>query len=667
MKHIKKGILMVLILLIFFTCLGSASAISDNDLHNFSSDISSGSDISSNSQENLEISSINEDLIILNEYSGDYGDNIEDSAAEKDGMLQDSKDEMSGNTFSLADDSIAICDNETASKSQGYTRLLSSPQTIVIKDSSCYDGSISEYVQNLIDDASAGSTIQFTGSSYENIYLKISKPLNIISKSGTKISNIFDIPAFTILPGGSGTNISGFTINSAGSFVDAKGVSGIGISGNKISTKRNAIVLSEVYDSFIKNNLFSSFKIAIDISKCGGIAVSKNNISPNNANNIGINIKEISSKKGISITDNNIIGSDRRKEGTGIYFGKGAANVIIKGNTIRQWYTGMDFPYSVNNVSILNNTISDNGDGVVINGWINNLTFNKNLVTGNSRMGVLFDYDFMGVKKDFTLENNFFSYNGGLDLKNQGDQAVSIGKNFAKNRCYRVGMKYGFNIRSRQSGSKYYFSVVDRYGNSVSGLPNFSAVLNVNGRSYTVNFIDSVAYLDIGNGAGGKGSSSSSLNIGEDNRKFNDWGEFNQIDSEEMSFYEDIYNELLKSIESANSKANSNSNSSHDNYDNQSGSSSGRGSGDSGISTGSNSINSNGMSSGSSGSAGSSLSSASDGSSPSDSSSFSQSAAAKTLFVDEKSFKVIGVGGLVLLIILVIGLYYREDIKYMME
>ena len=79
---------MVLILLIFFTCLGSASAISDNDLHNFSSDISSGSDISSNSQENLEISSINEDLIILNEYSGDYGDNIEDSAAEKDGMLQ---------------------------------------------------------------------------------------------------------------------------------------------------------------------------------------------------------------------------------------------------------------------------------------------------------------------------------------------------------------------------------------------------------------------------------------------------------------------------------------------------------------------------------------------------------------------------------------------------
>ena len=661
MKHIKKGILMVLILLIFFTCLGSASAISDNDLHNFSSDISSGSDISSNSQENLEISSINEDVIILNEYSGDYADNIEDAAAEKDGMLQDSKDEMSGNTLSLADDSIAICDNETASKSQGYTRLLSSPQTIVIKDSSCYDGSISEYVQNLIDDASAGSTIQFTGSSYENIYLKISKPLNIISKSGTLITNIFNIPVFTILPGGSGTNISGFTTNLVGSFVDASDVSGIRISGNKISTKRNGIVFDGVYDSSISGNVFSSFKIAMDISKSGGITISKNNITPIHGNNIGINLKDISSKKGISILNNNIISNDRRVEGTAIYFGKDACNVLVKGNTIRKWYTAIDFPYSVNNVTIINNTISDNGDGVIIQGWINDFTFNKNLVTGNSRVGVLFDYDFMGTKGNFTLENNFFSYNGVLDLQNKGDKAVSIGKNFAKNRCYRVGMKYGFNIRSRQSGSKYYFSVVDRYGNAVSGLPNFSAVLTVNGRSYTVNFINSVAYLDIGSGAGGKGSSSSSLNVGEDNRQFSQWGQFDQVDSEEMDYYESFYNELLKAL-SSNSKSNSNADSqnspSHANSQNQSGS------GDSGLSSGDYLINSNGVLSGSSGSAGVSASSSAG---PTPSSNVPESASAKTLSIDDETFRVIGVGGLVLLIILVIGLYYREDIMEMMK
>ena len=328
-------------------------------------------------------------------------------------------------------------------------------------------------------------------------------------------------------------------------------------------------------------------------------------------------------------------------------------------------------PYSVSNVTMFNNTISDNGDGIIINGWINNFTFKKNLVHGNSRVGILFDDNYLGTKGNLNLENNYFSYNGVLDLQNKGDAAVAIGKNFAKRRCARVGMKYGFYIRSRQSGGKYYFSVVDRNGNSVSGLPNFSATLNVNGRSYTVNFIDSVAYLDIGsNGAGGKGSSSS-LDIGRDNRKFSEWGQFDQIDSDEMSYYEDFYNELLSSLMgAADSNTHQNSNSSHRNSENSSGSSSssGSGSGDSGVSSGSNSINSNGVLSGSSGTAGASVSSASSsGASPSQSSNVEESASAKTLSVDDETFRVLGTGGLVLLIIFVIGLYYREDIKDMME
>ena len=527
---------MILLILIFFTSLGSAVAVEDNalsDLSDLSVDVSSDS-ISSQDVIDSDIidETINDDSNIVDS---------SDSIAEISDVSGNSNNKKSKDILSSTDDSSKTNHDVLLTQSNSSASLLKNPQTIIIKDASYYDGSINEYIQNLIDDVAAGSTIQFTGSSYENIYLKISKPLNIISKSGTLITNIFNIPVFTILPGGSGTNISGFTTNLVGSFVDASDVSGIRISGNKISTKRNGIVFDGVYDSSISSNVFSSFKIAIDISKSGGITISKNNITPIHGNNIGINLKDISSKKGISILNNNIISNDRRVEATGIYFGKDACNVLVKGNTIRKWYTAIDFPYSVNNVTIINNTISDNGDGVIIQGWINDFTFNKNLVTGNSRVGVLFDYDFMGTKGNFTLENNFFSYNGVLDLQNKGDKAVSIGKNFAKNRCYRVGMKYGFNIRSRQSGSKYYFSVVDRYGNAVSGLPNFSAVLTVNGRSYTVNFINSVAYLDIGSGAGGKGSSSSSLNVGEDNRQFNQWGQFDQVDSEEMDYYEQLY------------------------------------------------------------------------------------------------------------------------------
>ena len=133
------------------------------------------------------------------------------------------------------------------------------------------------------------------------------------------------------------------------------------------------------------------------------------------------------------------------------------------------------------------------------------------------------------------------------------------------------------------------------------------------------------------------------------------------VDSEEMDYYESFYNELLKAL-SSNSKRNSNADSqnnpSHANSQNQSGS------GDSGLSSGDYSINSNGVLSGSSGSAGVSASSSAG---PSPSSSVPESASAKTLSIDDETFRVIGVGGLVILIILVIGLYYREDIIEMMK
>ena len=125
----------------------------------------------------------------------------------------------------------------------------------------------------------------------------------------------------------------------------------------------------------------------------------------------------------------------------------------------------------------------------------------------NGRVGILFDDNFKGTKGNLDLENNYFSYNGVLDLQNKGDQAVSIGKNFAARKCYRVGMKYTFRIKSRQSGGKYYFSVVDKYGNAISDLPNFSAKLTVNGKTYTVTFIDGKAFINGGSGANGIGGS----------------------------------------------------------------------------------------------------------------------------------------------------------------
>lgn len=599
---------------------------------------------------------------------------------------QDKSNNDAKKLLSIAYDSGLVNSNDviyfakpTGSKSVlSSSSVLSSPKTIIIEDASHYGDSLNTIIQGIIDKATAGSTIQFTGSSYENLALRISKPLNIISKSGTVITTIFNVPVFTITAGGSGTNITGFTTNLTGSFVDASDVSNIRISNNKISTKRTGIVLKEVYDSVIKDNVFSRFDTAIDISHSGGISISKNNITPDNSYNTGIKIKSIESKKPISILDNNIIGFDSKKTCTGIYFGKDAANVYLKGNIIRKWYTAIEMPYSVNNVTMYNNTITNNGDGIIINGWINNFTFKKNLVNNNARVGILFDDNFKGTKGNLDLENNYFSYNGVLDLQDKGDQAVSIGKNFAARKCYRVGMKYTFNIRSRQSGGKYYFSVVDKYGNAISDLPSFSAKLTVNGKQYTVTFIDGKAYVNGGSGGNGNGGSGSFLDIGEDNRNLNSWGQYENIDAEEMSYYEEIFNQLAGIITEDADADDFDDDFNPEDYNNESGSSSshshsgsGSGTGDSGLSQGSNSVSMNGDLSGSSGTAGS-AGSASPASSPSAGASSSPSgaedaASMKTLSVDDETFRVIGVGGLVLLIIFVIGLYYREDIMEMVK
>ena len=669
-----------MIFLIFFTSLGSAVASDELMSDNMTSDITLDDSLTIES-EDFDVSEISDDSDSFKRSDNNLFDSDSLESSDESNLIDlvndnektidsyDSNDMNIGShskkSLSSVDDSRKVNSNDLIilSNSKSSNSVFSSPELVVIEDAGHYGDSANTIIQGIIDKARAGSTIQFAGSSYENIYLRISKPLNIISKSGTVINNIFNIPVFTIEYGGSGTNISGFTVNTSGSFVDARDVSEISISKNTISTKRTAIILNEVYDSVIGDNVFLRFDTAIDISNSGGVSISKNNITPENSYNTGINIKSIVSKKGIHILNNNIIGFDSKKTCTGIFFGKDSSNVYLKGNVIRKWYTAIEMPYSVNNVSMYNNTITNNGDGIIINGWINNFTFKKNLVNNNARVGILFDDNFKGTKGKLDLENNYFSYNGVLDLQNKGDKAVSIGKNFAKNKCSRVGMKYGFKIRSRQSGGKYYFSVVDKYGNSISDLPNFSAKLTVNGKSYVVTFIDGKAYI---NGVGGKGGSSTYLDVGEDNRDLNQWGQFEEIDSDEMSYYEEIFNQLAGIAPQGDDFDGSDDYS--DEYNNESGSGSGSGSGDSGLSNGANSINANGVLSGSSGLAGSPSVASSPSASPSSSPSSAEDAASiKTLSVDEETFRVVGVAGLVLLIILVIGLYYREDILEMME
>lgn len=662
---INKRILLIFVFLIFFISIGSVVAISDVD-SNLNNQDDYISDVGSLDASNSVLSSSNSDNSINADNNLDLNSNnnsISDSNSDisNDSNLGSNSDLNNNSTTDNSNNSNNLENLTNSDDSKGASNQ--KPQKYLIPN----DSSIgSAYIQKIIDNAAPGSTIQFTGSFYKNIYLKIDKALNIISKSGTVINSSYRLPVFTISRGGSGTNISGFTANLANSFVEASDVSNISISKNKIFTKRKAIVLENVFNSKIVRNSFLRFETAIDISKSGGLTISNNNITPDNGYNVGISLKDIYRDK-VSILNNNITGHDRRIESTGIYFGPNAKNVLIEGNIIDEWYTGVDFPNSVNNVSILNNTLNHNGDGVIINGWINNFTFNKNVVTNTGRVGVLFDYDFYGTKGDFTLEKNFFTQSGQLDLRNTGDQAVTIGENFASRRCVRVAMKNGFSIKTRQNGNGYYFSIVDTNSRGVSGLPNFSATISINGVSYNVNFINSVAYVEV-DGASGE-NDEVLLDVGEDKRKLSDWGETQNLSSSEMEYYKKIYDDLIKSMVEETNNDNQDIKKVEDKNGTGSTPSGGNGGGDSGISDGRSSLSSNGDSSpASAGAANVAASSASSSAGPSAAQADTpESSTVKSLSLDEETFRVAGVGGLVFLIICVIGLYYREDIMDMIK
>ena len=681
---------MLSLLLIFFTIIASASAVSDNnDFQNMSDDGVNLNDLASSQINDFE-STVNGDSSV-NDLELTTNDEPDSKNIE---LTKDSPDyvseESSGDDLSqdIPDDSLSsekhknlVSKNDDVSNANlnGVDSSDLLPQYIKVNDSKYY--SSNSLIQKIVDNANPGSTIEFTGSFYKDLRLKISKPLNIISKCGTVINMTYDLTVFTILKGGNGTNISGFTINAAGSVVEASDVSDINIMKNKISTRKTAIIFKNVLNSKIQNNLFSSFKTAIDIRKSGGILISKNNITPDSGYNVGINLEDCGDSGGVRIHDNILTGPNQYTSAVGISVGENVKNLTLKGNTITNWNLGVHFLNSLVNVTIYNNTVSRNRDGLILDkGIMDNFNFSKNIVSENRGVGFLFEDDFAGATSDPIFENNIFSYNEGMAMQSKGSHGFNIGKNLLDGNklCVKIRMKKGFSIKFRTSGNQIFGSVLGDQG-WARDLPDFEATLNVNGKSYKVQFKNGIGYAELDDSID-TSSGSNSFSVGDETRSLSEWGTVQEVSLNEIMPYIQEYLDSFKTPED-NQDANtgndynydvddhnnhqSNNNSNYNNYRN---SNSNSGSGDSGLSNGSSSISSSSSSLGSTSAAGSSAGGSSVGaSSASAPSSPEDSATAKTLSVDDETFRVVGVTGLVFLIILVIGLYYRDDVLEMMK
>lgn len=304
-----------------------------------------------------------------------------------------------------------------------------SAATVKINDSSVYNTStisLNQQIQNIINSASKGDTIEFTGTQYESLSLSINKKLNIISKVHTKITSNLTKPIFLISGSASyGTNITGLNLQSnCTDGVVIKNTGKININENKLSSKNgNGINVINSTNVNITNNQISNSICGLSITNSKNVDITGNIIKTcvNNGvtvlgssmlnfigNQIYANVKDgisVENSKTVSMEENTISKNENngitlkncfksnisnneisQNQGHGIYFEEKVDETqITSNNIINNQGIGINLDKSGANTYINRNKITGNKIGIQINDSSDNLVITQNQITGSVR------------------------------------------------------------------------------------------------------------------------------------------------------------------------------------------------------------------------------------------------------------------------------------------
>jgi parallel beta-helix repeat protein len=283
------------------------------------------------------------------------------------------------------------------------------------------------YIQGLIDNASAGDTIDIpAGIYYENIV--INKSINLIGEDKyTTIIDGMDTWGAVIDIFAPWVNISGFTIENGGWYA-----TGIHIHSNNCTIKDNIItnqmVVIRIYsngNTLNQNTISGGSSCGIAIHNSSNNTITENNIistsiasnhisiynskyniiSRNNISNLGGGIHIVNSSYNI-ISRNNISNNGYH----GISLNQLSSDNVLNDNTIsNNLMTGIHLENNPNNNTICNNTISNNQNGISISKSRHNTIINNNISynTGQSING--FGIEIHDIYN--TVRGNYITHN----------------------------------------------------------------------------------------------------------------------------------------------------------------------------------------------------------------------------------------------------------------
>ena len=464
-------------------------------------------------------------------------------------------------------------------------------------------------IQKIIDSANAGDSLIFAGDTYNGVSITVDKPLNVISIVKSQFIGNSRSPVIRV--NCDNVNISNLVISSGSEGIMLNNANNVTISYNDIINNYRGIHLKNSSNTNIFGNSF------------------KNNYD-------GIYFDE--DVVGTKIISNYMAGS----KNNAIYFDKSGSHTNISYNILEYNENGIFFDMvGDEDITIQFNSIQRNYD--------NGMAFGANYRKTDEENGVL------------GISNNSIIYNKGFNIlaRDSGYRNINIGDN------YVASDNPSFNgVCERVKFNKFHMTVSQINGNTLSvnvGGIKTDTILRVSyngGKNWnTISVVNGQATLDISNDDG--------------KVMFDYYGESNDnYEYQMVDYVSPTQNPVtptnpdnLKPSDSTNPSGKSQGETTEGNGT-ASNPSSGSSQPQSNVANSNNPINDvSSQSAESSSSQAASQAVSSDGASQSE----SKDSVAKVLSIDEEVVRIAGLSFIVLLIIAVIGLYYRDDVEYMLN
>ena len=291
------------------------------------------------------------------------------------------------------------------------------------------NGMSNAQIQNIIDNAKTNNVILFKGKSYSNINLIITKSLTLQTNVDTILKSTSSDPIITIMGKSSSlTKIKGFKIEGGGDGIKVDGAGYVTIYGNDIATKGNGIVaLNTKYLNITKNNIVKNSKSGISLAESIYSYIFNNKISNNVKNGV-----EIAKSSYIFIHGNSIISNGNN----GIYLGSKI--------------NGKNYAEGPNNLRIDKNTISKNaGNGIYVYKAGDGVDIKGNSIESNAQNGIS-----LSEIGNNIIQSNIISYNGFVGIEFGGNYVVPKNQDISYNAI--VG-----NVEREVEARDTYYSIND--------------------------------------------------------------------------------------------------------------------------------------------------------------------------------------------------------------